>query len=76
MLIFVDYFSRFYCEVRFKGKFDDDCYYVNIWRNVNIVCDKEFRIVNWVLDGFFKEWIWISLLKLIIYKDIIDIYDL
>lgn len=105
MLILVDYFSRFYCEVRFKGKFDDgdddgddddndddeflyynnilvnirgviNRYFVDISRNVDIVRDKEFRIVNGVLFGLFKERKRFGLLKLIRYKEIIEIRDL
>lgn len=51
-------------------------YLFDIGWNINIVNDKVFKVVNKGLIGFLKWRMVIGIFCLIIYKEVIDVFDL
>lgn len=51
-------------------------YLFDIGWNINIVNDKVFKVVNKGLIGFLKWRMVIGIFWLIIYKEVIDVFDL
>lgn len=51
-------------------------YLFDIGWNINIVNDKVFKVVNKGLRGFLKWRMVIGIFCLIIYKEVIDVFDL
>lgn len=51
-------------------------YLFDICWNINIVNDKVFKVVNKGLIGFLKWRMVIGIFCLIIYKEVIDVFDL
>lgn len=51
-------------------------YLFDIGWNINIVNDKGFKVVNKGLIGFLKWRMVIGIFCLIIYKEVIDVFDL